>query len=163
MLLLFSHVRNVRGRPVVYKSRGAPRSPLAAGEFVCRSLDWYPFDHSAPDLFTRIRCLGLRHESVPPGDIEMDKLLRNQGAQILGDKLKCNNSWQTHKNSKYYFLLTSNNILSPQNVMWQKYHFIGPLTHSSNTTWANFDGLLVWDFTFTVLENVWLFFELICL
>ena len=87
MLLLFSHVGNVRGRPVVYKHHGTPRSP-PAGEFVCRSLDWYPFDHSAPDFSTRIRCLGLhvRHKSAPPGDIEMDRLLHNQGAQILGDK-----------------------------------------------------------------------------
>ena len=44
----------------------------------------------------------LYSKSAPPGDIEMDQLLRNQGAQILGDKLKCNNSWQTHKNSKYH-------------------------------------------------------------
>ena len=87
MLPLFSHVGNVRGRPVVYKRRGAPRSP-PAGQFVCRSLDWYPFDHSAPDLSTRIRCRGLRHESDLPGDIEMDKLLRNQGANILGYKLR---------------------------------------------------------------------------
>ena len=118
MLLLFSHVGNVHGRPVVYKRRGAPRSP-PAGEFMCRSLDWYPFDHSAPDLCTWIRCLGLHHESAPPGDIEMDKLLCNQGAHILGDKLKCNNSWQTHKNSKYYVLLILNHIFSPKNVMWQ--------------------------------------------
>ena len=81
MLLLFSHVGNVRGRPVVYITAAARRDP--AGEFVCRSLDWYPFDHSAPDLSTRIRCLCLRHESAPPGDIEIDKLLRNQGAHIL--------------------------------------------------------------------------------
>ena len=58
--------------------------------------DRYPFDHSAPDLSTEIRCLhvGLhvRQESVPQDDIEMDKLWRNQGAQIFGDKLKCNNS-----------------------------------------------------------------------
>ena len=78
----------------------ATRSP-PAGEFVCRSLDLYPFDHSAPDLSTRIRCLCLRHERAPPGDVEMDKLLHNQGAHIFGDKLKCNNSRQTHKNSKY--------------------------------------------------------------
>ena len=94
MLLLFRHVGNVHGRPVVYKCRrGAPQSP-PAGEFVSRNLDWYQFDHSAPDLSTRIRCLhvGLHHKSTPPGDIKMDKLLCNQGAQILGDKLKCNNS-----------------------------------------------------------------------
>ena len=111
-------VGNVRGRLVVYKRRGATRLP-PAGEFVCRSLDWYPFDHSAPDLSTRIRCLCLRYESAPPGDIEMYKLLHNQEAQIFGDKLKWNNSWQTHKNSKYYVLLISNRVLSPNNVMWQ--------------------------------------------
>ena len=83
MLLLFSHVGNVRGRRVVYKRCGVQRSP-PAGEFVCRSFDWYPLHHSAPDLSTRIWCLGLRHESAPPGDIEMDTLLRNQGAQIFG-------------------------------------------------------------------------------
>ena len=106
-------IENVRGRPVVYKRRGAPRPP-PSGEFVCRSLDWYPFDHSAPDLSTRIRRLGLRYESAPPGDIKMDKLLGNQGAQIWGDKLKCNNSWQTHKNSKYYVLLISNHNIKPK-------------------------------------------------
>ena len=49
---------------------------------MCQSLDWYPFDDSAPYLSTRIQYLGLRHESAPPGDIEMDILLRNEGAQI---------------------------------------------------------------------------------
>ena len=85
------NVALVRGRPIVDKHHGMPLSP-PVGEFVHSSLDWYPFDYSAPDLSTQIRCLGLRHESTPPGSIEMDKLLRNQATQILGDKLKCNNS-----------------------------------------------------------------------
>ena len=88
-----------------------PRPP-PAGDFAWQSLDWYPFDHSAPHLSTRIRYLGLRHESVPPDDIEMEKLLRNQGSNILG----INESVITHDKLivSIMFLLISNHILSPK-------------------------------------------------
>ena len=67
MLLLFSHVGNVRGRPVVYKRLG---ERAATPSNATRPL----YSNSVPRSMSRKR----------------DKLLYNQGAKILGDKLKCN-------------------------------------------------------------------------